>query len=209
MNVFKRRKWNIAWRILIAISLLVCVAITVLWLSAKGAWYDCGYGAINPVVGRSHLYYFSTIDDAVIFSIVTEDFTDPKEQTTQMQGFHQGWVSGDSRLWGFGMSSLGQIGQYGKIRSGFGYVWQDKISYSGYTENSRILMMPFWFVFAAAASIPAYSAVAWIWRRSRRRQARGLCKKCGYDLRAHAPGSNCPECGTPIAPSSPPASAQS
>ena len=26
-----------------------------------------------------------------------------------------------------------------------------------------------------------------------------LCPKCSYDLRAHAPGSLCPECGTPVA----------
>jgi len=34
--------------------------------------------------------------------------------------------------------------------------------------------------------------------RRRRKLARaGLCKKCHYDLRAHAPGDNCPECGAP------------
>jgi hypothetical protein len=26
------------------------------------------------------------------------------------------------------------------------------------------------------------------------------CIHCNYDLRAHAPGDNCPECGTPIPP---------
>src|SRR5450755_4439915 len=36
--------------------------------------------------------------------------------------------------------------------------------------------------------------------RRRRKLARaGLCPKCHYDLRAHAPGSNCPECGTVVA----------
>ncbi len=29
-----------------------------------------------------------------------------------------------------------------------------------------------------------------------------ICIQCGYDLRAHHPGDNCPECGTPIPPKS-------
>jgi hypothetical protein len=35
------------------------------------------------------------------------------------------------------------------------------------------------------------------WRTARRTRA-GLCLACGYELRAHAPGDKCPECGTPI-----------
>jgi hypothetical protein len=38
-------------------------------------------------------------------------------------------------------------------------------------------------------------------RRQRRSARLGLCPKCSYDLRAHAPGSACPECGTPVASS--------
>ena len=35
-------------------------------------------------------------------------------------------------------------------------------------------------------------------RRQRRRLARNLCVNCAYDLRAHAAGGKCPECGTLI-----------
>lgn len=41
------------------------------------------------------------------------------------------------------------------------------------------------------------------WLRQRRRILTGRCLQCGYDLRAHAPGQNCPECGT-LVPMSPP-----
>ena len=34
--------------------------------------------------------------------------------------------------------------------------------------------------------------------RHSRRIARGQCVTCGYDLRAHQPGSTCPECGSRI-----------
>jgi predicted amidophosphoribosyltransferase len=38
-----------------------------------------------------------------------------------------------------------------------------------------------------------------VWRRSReyeKRVRRGLCVRCGYDVRAS--GEHCPECGAPI-----------
>lgn len=55
--------------------------------------------------------------------------------------------------------------------------------------------IPYWFPFLAAGTLPA----VWIARMRRRRAARlraerGLCAKCGYDLRAS--NSRCPECGT-------------
>ena len=59
-------------------------------------------------------------------------------------------------------------------------------------------------VCAAAATVPIVLAIVYF-RGGRRelvrmaREERGLCPSCGYDLRAHAPGERCPECGTPAA----------
>ncbi len=93
---------------------------------------------------------------------------------------------------------------------GFGFL----LVGSGYTASSEVfvtpspfvrpgkyvqtitfdLRLPYWF-FAAMSILPA----AYLLRRIRgwrdeRRQGRGLCQKCGYDLRAS--GERCPECGT-------------
>ena len=57
--------------------------------------------------------------------------------------------------------------------------------------RQRHVAVPLWEVAAAFGVLPA----AWFvgWRRRRRRQPRGLCQSCGYDLRA-TPG-RCPDCG--------------
>jgi hypothetical protein len=58
----------------------------------------------------------------------------------------------------------------------------------------RYLIVPHWFLMAVAAIVPA----AWVWRQERllRRRNRGVCPRCGYDVRA-TPGQ-CPECGMAV-----------
>ena len=55
----------------------------------------------------------------------------------------------------------------------------------------RLLLVPYWFITAAAAVPPAlWAARRW---RQHRRSILGMCLSCGYDLRATA--GRCPECG--------------
>lgn len=56
------------------------------------------------------------------------------------------------------------------------------------------VLMPYWFVTVASAVLPALWTSLWMQRRHAR--LAGLCRKCGYDLRASR--ERCPECGTPI-----------
>ena len=50
--------------------------------------------------------------------------------------------------------------------------------------------IPLWMPFVLAAI-----STAILWRRDRRTPTAGLCRMCGYDLRASK--DKCPECGTP------------
>src|SRR5262245_2747467 len=54
--------------------------------------------------------------------------------------------------------------------------------------------LPFWFLTLLSGILPVRAVFRMV--RSRRRQHRGLCQRCGYDLRAST--GKCPECGTPI-----------
>lgn len=58
------------------------------------------------------------------------------------------------------------------------------------------LSIPYWFPALAFIAFPLRRGITFVQKRPRK--GRMLCSNCHYDLRAHAPGDNCPECGTPI-----------
>jgi hypothetical protein len=59
---------------------------------------------------------------------------------------------------------------------------------------ARVVVFPFWFLAGLLAIWPVRRAVRETREvRELKRQSRGLCPKCGYDLRATP--QRCPECG--------------
>ena len=63
-----------------------------------------------------------------------------------------------------------------------------------FATDCWILAVPWWSLGLPGAALEMSVLHAWL--VTRRRRARGLCVKCGFDLRASR--DRCPECGTPI-----------
>ena len=59
----------------------------------------------------------------------------------------------------------------------------------------KAIVLPSWFLTLLFGALPAMAAYRYI--RGLRRRGEGMCKVCGYDLRATT--DRCPECGTPVA----------
>lgn len=82
-------------------------------------------------------------------------------------------------------------------RMGFGYVStsQRTPGLRNSTVTTRTYWAPYWLA-ALLASVVPLRALAMIGVRARRRR-RGLCARCGYDVRFSE--GRCPECGAPLA----------
>jgi len=85
-------------------------------------------------------------------------------------------------------------GDLGRLPARWGALGFRYVDLSGPAARGWGVVVPLWSVLLPLAAWPAWQ----LWGRRRREQLRrrrlGLCRHCGYDLRA-TPGQ-CPECGT-------------
>jgi hypothetical protein len=162
-----------------AVSLLLCVAVCVLWLQGHRIKVALGGGGTATVENRQvefkWIYEYGEL-------LLDEDWT----QT--LGGRLRTLLRTDYAAYGFRMT-------LGEERRGDGLpspLVHPRIGrYFG-------VGVPLWFVAVMAAPLP----MGWLLRRRvKRRQEqralRGRCVACGYDLRASP--DCCPECGTPAA----------
>jgi hypothetical protein len=80
-------------------------------------------------------------------------------------------------------------------RFGFGYSPLSRKQAFGVNILRWSVGVPHWFIALLCLPLPLIAFRRW--RRKRRIEREGLCRVCGYDLRASV--DRCPECGTGFA----------
>ena len=198
-----------AWRLCVCLSVLFLVGTVLLWARSHSVWHmiERGTSGTGPPVdvGARKLWYANV----TLFS---------KRGSLSLYGqrVHPGgdgpWTVRPPR-YSLRYGSTDQI----VFRPIGGRVWVDRFGFHfSHRSTSRSLAgsatpsdigdwavaVPHALPAAVFAALPAGAAARGVFRlRRRRRAARGLCARCGYDLRASA--GRCPECGEPVAVEAP------
>jgi hypothetical protein len=200
-----------AYRFLIALSALFCLATLALWIrghyARDGLWYstDSMRYSIHSYRGRIWFWTLSIAPDPTAMVWTTPlhigtgfevdsvsdswyaPYIGPGKGIVLETDFTEapaGW-NPPTRQW-FGFRYVSTDSWYPKAQLQFGYP----------TARSRAIFIPHWGLVVLTAIFPAIAAIRFARNRNRGRD--NLCLKCGYDLRA-TPG-RCPECGHEPAP---------
>jgi hypothetical protein len=178
----RRRLRRILLALLTTFSLILCIEVALLW--ARSYWVRdvVGFGraggnchVLQSILGRVHL--LSNLDG----------------------GCEGGVTHSSDRLapdaaWHGGMSNYPRAIRWrggAAYETYDGYVMGQPGLYPAAVTHHRLIVVPYPYLVALFAIAPG----VWLcsWRRGRRRRAGGLCRACGYDLRATP--ERCPECG--------------
>jgi hypothetical protein len=178
----KRRLFTVAS----ALSLLLFIATIAIWIRGYSYWdeFDLGIARDHPVS-----YVVQSVDRQFHFTRICND-----------RGVwvvrHWRWQSEKYPTWWQSRTRAKTLKpDWGGSRFGFtiGYrTWKGGSAPGAFNGSTFSIGMPLWIVWALFLVAPGL----WLARRSWRRNPRGLCRQCGYDLRASK--GCCPECGMAI-----------
>jgi len=79
----------------------------------------------------------------------------------------------------------------GFVAGNWSAIYPSSGSQRTYKGDGKFLLVPYWFLLLITAILPARAVLRWCIQFIRHR--RGLCRFCGYDIRATP--NRCPECG--------------
>jgi hypothetical protein len=168
--VVKRPLFNFA----AVLSLLLCVAATVLWVRSYMVATAFGYYSERLKDGMYHDYYVYSAHGQIAFTVFRQD-----SPSTELRDRFLG-------TWASPLQTSNRPDAWRFL--GFRLERVVHLPMRDWTTWG----VPYGFLFALTITMPA------IWiihrRRHRYRANAGLCPRCGYDLRATP--DRCPECGT-------------
>jgi hypothetical protein len=183
----RRRLFNF----LTALSLLLCVSAVVLWVRSYSYFEQVRYGRAPFAIRLESQSGICKADwttqwPGLSYGLATQDKAVRPVDRERGSGYFLAECS--ARVGSFG---------YGRTTQAVGFPRQ-----AATPTTFTIVTAPHWGLVLTAAVLPALWVVHR--HRSRNRPHAGLCRACGYDLRA-TPG-RCPECGTVTAAATSPAS---
>jgi hypothetical protein len=175
------RKW--VWRGFVVISTALFLATAAVWVRSYWVrdtfWWVDGTGRAQigqSILGRFHL--LSSLDGNAAGP--AGRLEDRLVKGAIWNGGMSGYPARPEWRWGFIVQKYQQ----------YHFTW----AAAGFTTNHRLIVVPYWAPAVVFGVLPAIGLVRWVFGIGR--YAKGMCRRCGYDLRAS--GEICPECGTNV-----------
>jgi hypothetical protein len=209
-NAAVRRLGRYILNSLTALSLLLLIAICVLWILSYRRGDLIEHNDLDEPFRQWRCWQAWSRHGSIRFANRFSDLT-ACSKDAQVTGWPDGWkfyrcspsilglepwdaLRGHHNLFS---AYRGQPEPVGWYRYGLGYfhgTYVYESNWAGQSDDFRFWLVPYWALALSTLVLPVgWIPLLWRFRRSRIRRERGLCPHCGYDIRASP--EICPECG--------------
>lgn len=182
--------------VMAACGMIAAIALGVLWIRSFSA-FEIAFYRLAPSDARVdyHTWGCTSVRGVIAFEWTRIRRLRADAAAVSQSGFY--WMRLPDQVW---VPALRAVGPSRLWDSGLGFAFLAGDWSSQYPENPRKdlgVSVPVWFLIALVL-IPSLLLLAQERRRWRKRTRirQGLCRECGFDVRASP--DRCPECGTTI-----------